>query len=444
MSKVSAKNIPLLAAVDDGDRASFAPPTPGDSLRRDFAAPLASELDASRIGACSQAYFRRMHGPQDELFTPLSAVRARAREVDVSFCLHDVSNIDSKAGTVDVDFSVFAAWEDPVLRAFPELELSSAEAEAVWEPTIKLVDATSVDELVRSKADRVRLANHRPLGKGNIWWRNHYIATIRNPMDLRAFPFDEDFIDIVIVASRFLRHQVLLRANPRINHEELPITAEHGVLEWTLMTPTVNEAPQDVCRFLIGEPIVTMPAAHSAQDFERSTMVLSLGVKRKPQYYLVKVMGIQTMLVIWSWAALWLNPEEFADKMAIIITLLLTNVAFLYVTADVLPRVPYMTVLDRFTALSFLLQFILAIETFVAFVLTDSFALPDAADTADYYSRFVLPALYAFGMLLLAWRVRSINRFSEEGIMKREKETAKPLTLVRKSTRSPRGDKAIQ
>ena len=303
------------ASASEGLRTSLRPRPSLSAAATGELEPTPSELEAQRIGACSQEYFLRVHGPKDEIFRPAAAARATARMVDVSFALHDCSNIDAKAGTVDIDLSVFAVWEDPVLRAFAELELTPEDAESVWEPTVRLVNTTAVEELIDIKAERIRLANHRPLGSGNVWWRQHFICTLRNPMDLRAFPFDEDYIDVTVVASRYMRHQVVLRPNPRINHEELPIDADHGILEWVLMKPTVQELPQDVCRYLVGEPVVTTPAAHTMMSLVRSSVLLSLGVQRRPQYYLIKVMGIQAMLVIWSWAALYMTPDALADKM---------------------------------------------------------------------------------------------------------------------------------
>jgi hypothetical protein len=60
-------------------------------------------------------------------------------------------------------------------------------------------------------------------------------------------------------------------------------------------------------------------------------------------FYIYKVMLINVILSVWSWAIFWMEASDFADRMNVSLTLFLANVAFLFVISDKLPKVRQMT-----------------------------------------------------------------------------------------------------
>eukprot|EP00662_Eupelagonemidae_sp_cell21_P020670 gene20670-51235_t len=52
-------------------------------------------------------------------------------------------------------------------------------------------------------------------------------------------------------------------------------------------------------------------------------------------------------LVLLSWVVFWQEPQDFGERFAAVITLLLAAVAFLYVVNDTLPRISYLTLMDK-------------------------------------------------------------------------------------------------
>lgn len=61
--------------------------------------------------------------------------------------------------------------------------------------------------------------------------------------------------------------------------------------------------------------------------------------RRRYGFYLYKVVLINMLLTIWSWVMFWMDVTEFADRMNVVLTLFLANVAFLFVISDKLPKV---------------------------------------------------------------------------------------------------------
>lgn len=57
-----------------------------------------------------------------------------------------------------------------------------------------------------------------------------------------------------------------------------------------------------------------------------------------------------SVLVFTSWA---IPAEELADRLSVTLTLVLTSVAFKYMVAQELPKISYLTLLDKYILMSF-------------------------------------------------------------------------------------------
>ena len=86
--------------------------------------------------------------------------------------------------------------------------------------------------------------------------------------------------------------------------------------------------------------------------------------------------------------------EAANDRLSYASSLLLACVAFLYISNDSIPRLPYLTTLDKMILYGFLNLFLVMLETFIVFRISarnDSMALVLALDT---HSAWFLPLLY--------------------------------------------------
>ncbi len=85
---------------------------------------------------------------------------------------------------------------------------------------------------------------------------------------------------------------------------------------------------------------------------------------RNTSYYFWKVMFITYLLTFLSWTQYSIPPNQFSDRMSIILTLFLASVAFLFlfVIGDALPKIPYLTLMDKFLFGNFLALFIIGCE----------------------------------------------------------------------------------
>ena len=63
------------------------------------------------------------------------------------------------------------------------------------------------------------------------------------------------------------------------------------------------------------------------------------------------------------------GPDEFADRMSTTLTLFLAAVAFLYVVGEALPKISYLTLLDKAMLVAFAAIFLSGFESFLSYVL---------------------------------------------------------------------------
>ena len=70
-------------------------------------------------------------------------------------------------------------------------------------------------------------------------------------------------------------------------------------------------------------------------------------VARNPGYVMWNVMFIMALVGFFSFATYVLDPSEVGDRQAVVLTLVLTTVAFKFVTMSMMPPdIPYLTMLD--------------------------------------------------------------------------------------------------
>jgi hypothetical protein len=95
--------------------------------------------------------------------------------------------------------------------------------------------------------------------------------------------------------------------------------------------------------------------------FDRS--VVAIEIARESGFYLWKVMLPLFIIVAISWSVFWMSDERFAGRSRISATGVLTIVAYQFVMAEDLPRVAYLTVMDKIMILSFGLLAVTVLES---------------------------------------------------------------------------------
>lgn len=157
-------------------------------------------------------------------------------------------------------------------------------------------------------------------------------------------------------------------------------------------------------------------------------------VYRRVSYYVYKVLCIKMILIVSSFSIFSQDPlEAFADRQAHTFTLALTVVAFLYVAGQDLPKVSYLTVMDKFMLLGFLMLFAAGVENWMAFLIAKN-GDKDLAEQIDKGCLVAYPILYAIAMI----------HFVSIGLMERWKVQGVPLRCCCRRPKGSSHERLIQ
>jgi hypothetical protein len=114
-------------------------------------------------------------------------------------------------------------------------------------------------------------------------------------------------------------------------------------------------------------------ASFASKSFHKKTyheLNVKLAVKRKSAFYVLNIMMLNAVLVVMAFTVLLVPAEEFADRMSVSMTILLTNVAFKQFITNHVPPISSSTYLDNFVLWGFALQCVIILQNAVSVVIT--------------------------------------------------------------------------
>eukprot|EP00004_Rigifila_ramosa_P003941 TRINITY_DN1428_c0_g1_i8.p1 TRINITY_DN1428_c0_g1~~TRINITY_DN1428_c0_g1_i8.p1 ORF type:complete len:245 (+),score=41.47 TRINITY_DN1428_c0_g1_i8:509-1243(+) len=135
-------------------------------------------------------------------------------------------------------------------------------------------------------------------------------------------------------------------------------------------------------------------AEASSSGREYPIWQINTQVARNSGYY-ISNMYFPLFLVVWlAFAAFAIPPTDLADRLTVVLTLLLTAVAFKYIVAQSLPMISYLTMVDTYIVWSLLVLSVVALES-VAVSRKFTLSQADEADKFDEHWCYALIAVWA-------------------------------------------------
>jgi hypothetical protein len=307
--------------------------------------------------------------PSDSLSPP-----ARPTNVEAGFYVTELRDIDEVTDSFRFRGAVRIHWCDPRLAFDPE---KAGTRERIW-----VGDAASV------KLANIWYPRGFPVNRAGDFEVSERILRIRHDgavrqdlntnvalsadYDLRRFPFDEQILEVQIESSSADRDQ--LRFVP--DAKRTGFSHDFEIPEWRILD--VRGRVKDV------------EVARSDTPFQR--YVLEIHIERRSGFYLWKVLLPLVVIIMLSWTVFWMQDETFAGRIRIVATGVLTVVAYQFVASEQLPRVAYLTLLDKIMVVSFALLAVTALES----LLVSRMPMGSAeAHAVDRRSRWIFPLTYA-------------------------------------------------
>jgi hypothetical protein len=260
--------------------------------------------------------------------------------VRVGFQLLDINSIDEQSESFQFSGVLTVQWVDPRQAFDPAVEGVSEkfyqgnfqfnEISPSWYPEISLLNVAGMFE----KGEP--LFRVRPDGTCTLVASVN--ASAKTLLKLRHYPFDRHALRIIFGIPGYADSELLVEQLPLPG----PAYEEIHLPQWTLLT-TRSET---------GSILPTNPGSNQPT----SALIVELDVKRQPLFVLRLVVGPLFLVVVLSWSVFWMDRASVGDRMSVSFVGLLTAVAYQIILGDILPHIAYLTPINVFVNLSFILM----------------------------------------------------------------------------------------
>ena len=315
-----------------------------------------AQTDAERTPpteTCSAPQMRTHIRPDSE-GSP-TVVKTGVRVIDI----REINDVDQ---TITVDLAMRRVWTDHRLDGLQGCRLPIAD---VWFPELILVNSGRLferwPETVVVGAD------------GEVTYMQRVSGSLASYHTLHDFPFDTQSIDIGFLVLDYDPSEVVLE----MDESFLGISAITNISDWT-----INGVEAKLADF-------------ESQGFNENRMRLdvTISAERIRAFYVWKVILPISLIVFMSWSVFWIDPALYGPQIGLSATSMLTIIAFIFATTNMLPPLGYFTLLDVFIGGATILVF-LALLVSLTTTYFNSIKYAESAKQLDRICRVVFPIAY--------------------------------------------------
>jgi len=242
------------------------------------------------------------------------------RQVQLGLMLVDLTEVNGAEQTISADILMAARWNDPELKGrYPEAR--SVGLDDVWHPTLLIYNQRSVSESLP------REVVVQP--DGTVGYAQRFTGTFSSPMNLRDFPLDSQEFYVWVVSPQRLGSPAALTPM-----EDLATYSVDrlSVSDWTVEPARLEEASFQAA-----------PGAPANPGIK-----LSFVAHRKTTYYVIQVLIPLVAIVMMAYAVFWIAPTVIPTRVGVVVTTMLTLIAYRFMLANLVPRLSYLTRFDWF------------------------------------------------------------------------------------------------
>jgi hypothetical protein len=297
--------------------------------------------------------------------------------VRTGFQLIDITLIDDQSETFEFTGMLSVQWKDErqafdpaaegVKEKFYQGNFQFNEISPAWYPEISLLNTAGTFEkgepLFRVRPD------------GTCTLVTPVSATAKSELQLRHYPFDSQSLQVIFGMPGYSETEVVMQP-----------------LDLPALEPSAIRVPQWVLSQTRNLTETLLPTA-PGQDGRTSVFIFEMDVKRQGAFVMRLVVGPLFLVVILSWSVFWMDRASVGDRMGVSFVGLLTAVAYQIVLGDILPHISYLTPINVFVNISFVIMCASIVVNLIVGELNRENRGPEA-DVIDNYCKKIFPAVY--------------------------------------------------
>jgi len=344
-------------------------------------------------------------------------------------------SVDSVNQKFEADIVIRLTWEEKLtedlIQLFPEAMTNVHAGKAaiemkdfiakVWDPQIQFPNCRNMGEFEQW----IRMERHETHAKV-VWAVRFRCGSFTCLFDLRKFPFDQQALFIRVSSGWDERKVQFVTAENDASRETFD---DYNLMDYDLVGSRIADVYSVDAR---DARYICRSATSSSNSGARyNSIFLIQNVSRQPTFHLLNLY-LPTLLISSSaFISFVFYVEDFNGRSSVLMTLLLTVVAFKQVIGQNLPRLPYLTYLDRYALISLALIVLIGViasALSTAAVCVDSptrkptlcsEVLPSldfaSVDHADYVCLVVVSIFWSFYQLVELGLIFKARRVEQKG-----------------------------
>jgi hypothetical protein len=293
-----------------------------------------------------------------------------------NFELNSIQNIDSKKGIMEISFNSYFENNRPdllntlILNDFDYQENNSeAVCESVKEWVNFPINALEFNEFKYDEDVRKGLKNKTKLkdsvvdftfDKGNfrVVRSESGVGFFRQEFDFKKFPFDKQKLIISITSGTRSTSDASLNKTGDTGAVTF-ITPENGAYiglnnfknknylkEWSVKSVDIKS--NEIIDKNYYDKDLKKNITHN-----ENTINLEINIEREYKHYIYKIIIPVFLILCVAWFILWIPTKHFETRLTTSMVALLSLIAYNFVFADDIPKLQYLTSLDKYILLSY-------------------------------------------------------------------------------------------
>ncbi len=282
------------------------------------------------------------------------------------FLLNSIENIDTKSGEFSIDYGFKVSHERPdwieAGREIGNLTICNinelTESSKIYSPVTN--ETIFIDHIKYDVDKNFSTFEQVYYDKDDKTFTNSSFSglhVIKANFDFKKFPFDVQNLKII------LEHPISLELNED-NHYPKPFI---GLFD--IKPPVYTDIAEyksnnllkewQIVNFNIQNKIILEKAQDNFNPdkmkiYKNDTVEIDIFVKRNINYFIFKILIPVFLILSIAWSVLWIPPNQVESRLTTSIVALLALIAYNFVFNDDLPKLSYLTSMDRYILLSYL------------------------------------------------------------------------------------------
>lgn len=250
-----------------------------------------------------------------------------------------IGEVDTVKEKFDADLFVQSRWREPALDSHhpqkPEVDWSE-----IWNPGI------NVQNVLETRYDKTwRATEFTNIGEAFVLERRRMKGTFSESMELEDFPFDTQHLSVVLTA------------------EESEVELVEDAREPSLVSHLSFVDEQE---WLIRDLVECVPWNKDSSDLgsvlpSGNMLVVRVHATRRGGFFFWNVLVIMCLICSLIFCTFSVSRDHPTNRLQLSFTVVLTTIAFKFVTNQHLPKVSYLTILDKYILSSIVLMHLISV-----------------------------------------------------------------------------------